>query len=180
MRVSCSPIRNRTSVKSEMLLRLSTDPGRSSVMSANEPSHFVNFAPTGINKWSRKREEGSPQRISILFRQARDTNRLFWPPGRAGVAQLSSILRRRGAPWKKSRRSLMDGSDGDMLHSVNDVRLVMFLQGSSVRILCRRSIRNGERSPSKRVAGSAGLPHIQNSEMIPMSNLSRRGAWRDS
>ena len=81
-------------------------------MRSNEPvTHFVNFAPTGINRWSSNREAGSPQRMSIFFRQASDTNRPFRPP-EAGVAELSLILRRRGAFSKKSRSCLIVKSPG--------------------------------------------------------------------
>ena len=80
---------------------------------------------------------------------------------------------------KKSRRCLTETVFGGMCASVNDVRLVMSLQGSSVRVDPRLNVRSEEKFPPK----SAGVSTGQNCGELPqlpsIDRCLRRGAGRD-
>ena len=64
-------------VKPERFLRLSRDLGRwSSIRELRRLVRIVNSAPTGINRWSSKRE-GLPPIIFILFKHTSDASLPF-------------------------------------------------------------------------------------------------------
>ena len=168
----------RSLVKLERFLRLSRDLGRWYLVQPDESTCVVNFAPIGINRWSSKREEGSTPMISILFGHASDINRPFGSP-EVGVARRRRTSQRRGVVSKKSRRCLTETVFGGMCASVNDVRLVMSLQGSSVRVDPRLNVRSEEKFPLRSAGVSTGLYCGEFAQLPPIDRCSRRGAGRD-
>ena len=80
---------------------------------------------------------------------------------------------------KKSRRCLTETVFGGMCASVNDVRLVMSLQGNSVRMDRRINVRNEEKFPLRSAGVSTGLYCGEFIQLPSIDRCSRRGAGRD-